>query len=194
MQDVKDLLTDQSKQQHASYLLDPDATGLDVKSSLVFGSGMFSFNISRFLPESMQDCYRLLEYYFANVDPIMKLLHRPTFTRRYAQYLQRRMPGQCYATGSGTMDDATLRAFEPLAFMVFYAAVNSLQPSETVSDFFTEKEPLLQKYREGLELALERANFLTTSSIEVLQAFVMLLVSLTLIVSELFLSYREWLT
>ncbi|KAJ9665022.1 hypothetical protein H2201_004887 [Coniosporium apollinis] len=73
------------------------------------------------------------------------------------------------------MDDAALKNFEPLAFMVFYAAVNSLQPSETVSEFRVEKDPLLQKYRQGLELALERADFLTTSSIEVLQAFMMLL-------------------
>lgn len=179
MQDVKGLLTDQSKQRHANYLLDPDAADLDVKSSLVFGSGALTDDISRFLPESIQDCYKLLDYYFANVDSMMKLLHRPTFTRRYSQYLQKRMPAQYCATGTGTMDDAALRVFEPLAFMVFYTAVNSLQPSEAVSEFHAEKNPLLQKYRQGLELALEKADFLTTSSIEVLQAFVMLLVSLT---------------
>lgn len=177
MQDVKELLTHQSTQRRASGSPGADAAGLGVRSSLVFGSGMFSSDVTCFLPESIHDCYRLLEYYFTNVDPVLKLLHRPTITRRYAQYLQRRMPAQNYATSTGMMDDAALKNFEPLAFMVFYAAVNSLQPSETVSEFRVEKDPLLQKYRQGLELALERADFLTTSSIEVLQAFMMLLVS-----------------
>ncbi|KAJ9636899.1 hypothetical protein H2199_007893 [Coniosporium tulheliwenetii] len=74
------------------------------------------------------------------------------------------------------MDFETLQTFEPLAFAVFHAAVFSMKPSETVVKFRIEKGVLLHKYRQGLELGLVRADFLTTSSIEVLQAFVLLLI------------------
>lgn len=88
------------------------------------------------------------------------------------------MPAQGDAARLSTIDTKTLETFEPLAFAVFHAAVNSMKPSETIVNFRIEKDVLLHKYRQGLELGLERADFLTTSSIEVLQAFVLLLVSL----------------
>ncbi|KAJ9633660.1 hypothetical protein H2199_009298 [Coniosporium tulheliwenetii] len=50
-----------------------------------------------------------------------------------------------------------------------------MKPSETIVKFRIEKDMLLHKYRQGLELGLVRADFLTTSSIEVLQAFMLLL-------------------
>jgi hypothetical protein len=42
--------------------------------------------------------------------------------------------------------------------------------------FAAEKEALLAQFQRGVELGLGREDFLTTPSIEVLQAFVLLLV------------------
>lgn len=138
---------------------------------------MFPSDLSQFLPDSLEQCYGLLECFIANVEPMAKLIHRPTFIRRLQQYLHKRMAGRGEAARLTTMDDKTLKPFEPLVFVMFYAAVNSMKPSETLEKFHTERDVLLRRFREGLEISLEREGFLTTSSIEVLQAFVLLLVS-----------------
>jgi hypothetical protein len=72
--------------------------------------------------------------------------------------------------------DHTIHAFEPLALAIFYSAINSLSAENVMMRFAAEKEALLAQFQRGVELGLGREDFLTTPSIEVLQAFVLLLV------------------
>jgi hypothetical protein len=63
-----------------------------------------------------------------------------------------------------------------LALAIFYSAINSLSAENVMMRFAAEKEALLAQFQRGVELGLGREDFLTTPSIEVLQAFVLLLV------------------
>jgi hypothetical protein len=81
---------------------------------------------------------------------------------------------ECLAAHSG--EDT--HPFEPLALAVFYSAINSLSAEDVLLQFSIEKETLLSQFQHGVQVGLGRENFLTTPSIEVLQAFVLLLVSL----------------
>lgn len=71
-----------------------------------------------------------------------------------------------------------IHTFEPLALAVFYSVINSLSAEDVLLQFSVEKEALLSQFQHGVQISLGRENFLTTPSIEVLQAFVLLLVSL----------------
>jgi hypothetical protein len=68
-------------------------------------------------------------------------------------------------------------AFEPLVMSIFYAAVNSMKDTDMAAMFGTDKTYLLNRYRTGTEVYLKRQKFMTSRSFEVLQAFVIFLVS-----------------
>lgn len=69
-------------------------------------------------------------------------------------------------------------SFEPLAMSIFYAAVNSMKDTDVSAMFGTDKSYLLNRYRTGTEVHLKRQKFMASRIFEVLQAFVILLVSL----------------
>ena len=71
---------------------------------------------------------------------------------------------------------AARKTFEPLFFAVLLCSANSLSPELIKEKFSVEKDVLMQRFEKGVELALEKANFLTSRSLHVLQAFVLLLV------------------
>lgn len=60
-----------------------------------------------------------------------------------------------------------------MAFAIFYTAVNSLPPAVVESRFGETKEDLCNHMELGLEIGLARGNYLTTQSLELLQAFVL---------------------
>lgn len=70
-----------------------------------------------------------------------------------------------------------LNNFEPLAFAIMYSAVNSMKPQAVWEKFDVDQPALLRRFQQGAELCLNREGVLTSSSLEVLQAFVLLLVS-----------------
>lgn len=73
-----------------------------------------------------------------------------------------------------------LLQFRPLAFAIFYTAAHS---QAVASGYAEEKRREMATYRKGLELSLLAADFCGSSSLEVLQAYVLLLVRLCLSVS-----------
>ncbi|KAF5537311.1 C6 transcription factor [Fusarium mexicanum] len=106
-------------------------------------------------------------------------IHKPTLKRRLIQYID-----YTYGLNASSSEDeeslAThsgndIHTFEPLALAVFYSAINSLPAEDVLLQFSIEKETLLSQFQHGVQVGLGRENFLTTSSIEVLQAFVLLL-------------------
>ncbi|KAK1140025.1 hypothetical protein N8T08_010934 [Aspergillus melleus] len=129
------------------------------------------------LPRSAEDCFEYLEIFFSNVDPMTRLVHKPSLRRRIALYVN-----QTYATNQDAgeeseepVPDPSIHSFEPLALAVFYSAVNSLPPETVLARFSADKETLLAQFQRGVELGLGREGFLTTPNIEVLQAFVLIL-------------------
>ena len=96
--------------------------------------------------------------YFSNVDPLVRVTHKPTLLRRFSSYVQET---------------------HPVAFAVFFAAVNSLPPQICEEKSGESKDDLLSRYELGLEISLARENYLTTTNLDVLQAFTIWLTCIT---------------
>lgn len=153
----------------------PLATGSPQEHPTPFPFSNATTSLTSWLPNSADDCFFLLNIFYSHVDPIMRLVHKPSLARRFTQYVN-----QVYGPGrdsSESAPDPTMHTFEPLALAIFYSAINSLSPDSISQRFDTEKPALLTQFQTAIELGLGREGFLTTSSIEVLQAFVLLLVS-----------------
>ncbi|KAF5583206.1 C6 transcription factor [Fusarium pseudoanthophilum] len=142
-------------------------------------SGPYTNDLRTWAPPSSDICLILLDKFYSNVDPMTRIVHKPTLKRRVVQYID-------YTYGmnaSSSENEECLAArssedihpFEPLALAVFYSAINSLSAEDVLLQFSIEKETLLSQFQHGVQVGLGRENFLTTPSIEVLQAFVLLL-------------------
>lgn len=113
-------------------------------------------------------CSRLCEVYLQRVDPLMKILHRPSLTKFM-------MDEECYlGYRAGHPASAALRS------AVCYAAVCSMDEEllqSSFGSFGSSKKEVLTSYRSVCECALEKAQLVNTRDITVLQAFVLYLVS-----------------
>ncbi|KAF5988763.1 C6 transcription factor [Fusarium coicis] len=143
-------------------------------------SGPSTNDLRTWAPPSADTCLTLLDTFYLNVDPMTRIVHKPTLKRRLIQYIDYTYGmnasssdrEECLAAHSGEED---IHPFEPLALAVFYSAINSLSAGDVLLQFSVEKETLLSQFQHGLQVGLGRENFLTTPSIEVLEAFVLLL-------------------
>lgn len=125
---------------------------------LSLGRAKIGVTLDALLPESQEHRDALLDVYFANVDPMIRITHKPTLLRKLPTYI---------------------KDSQPMAFAVYYSAVNSL-PSIVVENRFGEnKDELLGRLELGVEISLARENYLTTSSLEVFQAFIIWLTCIT---------------
>ena len=108
---------------------------------------------------------KLCHLYLEQVDPIVKILHRPTlegFMLQGGNYLGR---------------DRDHPSVEALKAAVCYSAVISMSEAQCQAVFGTNKLMMVGDYRRACEAACERAGLLTTDDMVVLQAFVLYLVS-----------------
>ncbi|OQD66887.1 hypothetical protein PENPOL_c004G05978 [Penicillium polonicum] len=135
-----------------------------------------------FWPDTREDCYLLLNVFLTNFDPIHRIVHRPSLTRRFdafvrANYHLDNHPPPVTTGSSSSMisQPKNTVSFEPLAMSIFYAAVNSMKDTDVSTMFGTDKSYLLNRYRTGTEVHLKRHKFMTSRIFEVLQAFVILL-------------------
>lgn len=108
---------------------------------------------------------RLCEVYLRQVDPIIKILHRPSLFswmisgRTYLEY-----PEGHHST-------------DALGAAVCYSAVNSMPDDQCRTVFNTSKLNVLADCQKACENAIQKSGLLTTRDITVLQAFVLYLVS-----------------
>lgn len=124
---------------------------------LSLGRSKIGVTLQQILP-SPEQCDALLDIYFSNVDPLIRITHKPTLVGKYSYHIQET---------------------HPVAFGVFYSAVNSLPPSVCIEKLGESRDELLARFELGLEISLARENYLTTSSLEVLQGFVLWLTCIT---------------
>jgi hypothetical protein len=127
-------------------------------------------------PDSMEKCYALVQIFFTNVDPMIRIVHQPTVRSRLEEFMRSRTSGARISTPES---DYSISNFEPLLWVIFYAAIYSMRPADVVRYHSQDKRELLLLYRRAAQHSLERAHVLSTTSIEVLQALVLLLVSLS---------------
>lgn len=108
---------------------------------------------------------QLCEIYLHNVDPVFKILHRPTlraFLRDDQPYLDYEPDHHAPAT---------------LAWAVYYAAVCTIDDSQCQLLFGADKKTITAELQRETEAALVKADFVTTNELTVLQAYVLSLVS-----------------
>ncbi|KAI8961910.1 fungal-specific transcription factor domain-containing protein [Daldinia sp. FL1419] len=109
---------------------------------------------------SPQHILFLTTTYFTNVDMILKILHRPTIRE------------DLYAlacSSEAARSQLTLEK-EALYFSIYHAAVASLPPSTCLAQLGRRREDLLQLYSSAVEYLLVRADYLSSTSLETLQA------------------------
>lgn len=111
----------------------------------------------------------LCSMYLHNVDPVFKIVHGPTLS----DFLQEGRPYLDYRPGHP--------ATEALTFAVFYSAIASQEDSRCRERYGESKESLMARYRFGLEVALSRADFINTTDLTVLQAFLLYLVRIRIL-------------
>jgi hypothetical protein len=107
---------------------------------------------------------RLCDIYLRQVDPIIKVLHRPTvdrWLRRGHNYLH-------YPQGHAST--------EALAWAVCYSAVCSMTDEQCETLIQQNRSSAIAAYQQACQNALDNAEYLITGDIVVIQAFVLYLV------------------
>ncbi|KAI0409907.1 fungal-specific transcription factor domain-containing protein [Xylaria palmicola] len=101
----------------------------------------------------------LASVYFRNVDMHLKILHRPTTLAALSHLASHP------ETASGLAPELTA-----LFFAVYYAATTSLAPAECARHLGQPHADLAARFQAGVERALQRADYLNSTSLETLQA------------------------
>lgn len=107
----------------------------------------------------------LCEIYLRNVDPVFKILHRPSlraFLRDDQPYLDYEPDHQAPTT---------------LAYAVYYAAVVTIDDMQCQLLFGLDKKTASASLQAETDAALHRADFVTTNELTVLQAYVLSLLA-----------------
>ncbi|ORY00294.1 fungal-specific transcription factor domain-domain-containing protein [Clohesyomyces aquaticus] len=155
IQDIKALIGDRSENE----FVDRENSNPDSLVSLLsLGRAPIGLTLQSLLPKTQEHQDALLELFFTNVDPMIRIVHKPTLRRKFPTYI---------------------RDTSSIAFAVFYGTINALSPSDVEERFGETKDVLLRRYEQGVEISLARENYLTTSSLEVLQGFILWLTCIT---------------
>ncbi|KAJ6157960.1 hypothetical protein N7470_005552 [Penicillium chermesinum] len=108
---------------------------------------------------------QLCEVYLQQVDPVIKILHRPSLT----QWMVHGGLYLAYAQGHPSV--------EALGSAVCYSAVSSMTENQCSAMFQARKPDLMAESRMACETAIGRAGLLSTRDVTVLQAFILYLVA-----------------
>jgi hypothetical protein len=100
---------------------------------------------------------RLWTVYLRNVDPLVKILHRPTLTDEI----------QLFANSSSRVLPASEHA---RLFSIYFAAVTTLSDDECLKQFSRSKKDLASEFRLNTERALAAADYIGNPNLTSLQA------------------------
>ncbi|KAL8783779.1 MAG: hypothetical protein Q9213_004395 [Squamulea squamosa] len=146
--------------------LAPGPTYIAPSSSFFFSSGQSSTSLIDYLPSKLI-ANRLLNQYWLAVHPICRIVHRPSFQRRYHAFWADIEMG-VEPTGS----------LQAVVFAALFSGVVSMSDNAILMEFGTSKKDLVDNFQMGTETALGRANVIRTTKVETLQALVMYMLPL----------------
>ena len=135
-------------------------------SSFFFPGTNMNTSLVDYLP-TKNAADQLISQYFLAVHYIARTVHRQTFEAQYAMFW-----GQI-ATGMEPMPSQ-----QAIIFAAFFSAAVSMTEEQVPRIFGTSRAALVDSLRSGTEMALAKANFLRTTKIDTIQAFVMYLIPL----------------
>ncbi|KAK2048219.1 fungal-specific transcription factor domain-containing protein, partial [Colletotrichum somersetense] len=95
--------------------------------------------------------------FFSNIDPVFKVIHRPTISAELEAFAN---------SPNKRIDNAT----EALFFSMYFGAITGLSHEACLANLGEERSVLAQRFREGVETALQKADFLNSTEIRTLQA------------------------
>ncbi len=130
--------------------------------NMILGSLPMNLSLSAFHPNPGQ-IFRLWQTFLDNVNPLIKVIHVPTVQQQLLE-------------ASENLEDVS-KSMEALMFAIYSLAAISMSNIECESIFGETKNALITRYRNATRYALIAADFITTSDLVVLQAFVLFLVS-----------------
>ncbi|KAI9805908.1 MAG: hypothetical protein M1825_000522 [Sarcosagium campestre] len=134
------------------------------QSSFIFRTPDSYFPESNAIPSpSRSQVRQLCSVYLSNIDPIIKVLHRPSLMK----YLNGDTADMACSPGA--------RGLHALRYAIFYAAITSMTPSECQQHLGQEQHVLLPRYQAEIEKGLARADFINTEDMSTLQALVIYL-------------------
>ena len=108
----------------------------------------------------------LCTIYFQNVDPVFKVLHRPTVQ-------------VSISAAADNLNAVPLDASqEALMFSMYFAATTSMTQEQCQTHLGQDREKLLAQFKYGAETALANAHFLSSTELKSLVAFVIYVVSM----------------
>lgn len=134
--------------QHQGYIFGLSSTSVDMRA----------------LHPTPEVARQFWEAYKDSVEPLVKVLHIPTFEPTFNDAL--------------TYPEKVSKGLESLLFAIYYGAVTSTTTEECLRNWGEDRTSLLNRYRFALEQALARANFMYCDEIVILQAFVIFLILL----------------
>ncbi|KAL1392547.1 fungal-specific transcription factor domain-containing protein, partial [Phyllosticta capitalensis] len=135
-------------------------------NSLFLFSGDMETTDLRWLHPPGPHIEALANIYWDRVDVIFKVLHRPTISP-----LLKSAAADTMAIPKGGGEEAIM-------FAIYFAAVTTLSSTECLEVLGRDKPTVVGQTRHCLEIALSNADFLNSTDIQVLQAFVLYLVCL----------------
>ncbi|KAK4497551.1 hypothetical protein PRZ48_012002 [Zasmidium cellare] len=135
-------------------------------SSFFFPGTNMSTSLIDYLP-SKNAADQLIAQYWHAVHYLARAVHRPTFEAQYTLFW-----GQI-ATGSEPVP-----AVQGIIFAAMFSAAVSMSDDQVMQRFGTARNALVDSLRSGTEQALAKANFLRTTKVDTMQAFVMYLIPL----------------
>ncbi|KAK1998450.1 fungal-specific transcription factor domain-containing protein [Colletotrichum falcatum] len=95
--------------------------------------------------------------FFSNIDPAFKLIHRPTISAELEAFAK---------SPNKRIDNAT----EALFFSMYFGAITGLSDEACLANLGEERRVLAQRFKESVETALQKADFLNSTEIRTLQA------------------------
>ncbi|RMJ09694.1 hypothetical protein CDV36_010678 [Fusarium kuroshium] len=101
---------------------------------------------------------RLWTIYSRNVDPLVKILHRPTLTKQIQSHTD---TSSTYSFSLST---------NAVMFSIYFCAAMCLRPEDCQKQLGENKAELTARYRIAAERALAEADYLNTNELETLQA------------------------
>ncbi|KAJ5120045.1 hypothetical protein N7448_010714 [Penicillium atrosanguineum] len=108
--------------------------------------------------------FKLWQTFLENVNPLTKILHAPTVQQQILDAMS---------------DLSSISTeLEALMFSIYCISLVSLPAADVEKSFGESKKKLLPRCRRGVQLAFRNASFLRTSSVMVLQAFMLYLLSM----------------
>lgn len=127
-----------------------------------FGFSSLLGSLSGFHPSGSRILF-LWNIFASNVDPLVRLLHKPGMQRELIKVTENR-------------GNELSKPLEALLFAIYFASVTSMAAEDCRISFQEERHIMLDRYRFAVQQALARANFLSSRSLVTLQALLIYLV------------------